>query len=158
VLKERGEKGETVSAATRAELKALRDRMNEVAAKLRNGALDQDTVEMARDTVDGLTGFGRAFTDSDKTRIRDLSKRADANASEDNKKHSYEPPPEELEKGPKGRVRRDLAGNQGPGSGKVKSAGEMKEDQLSRLIESGRKKVVPQYRKPLEDYYRAVSE
>lgn len=132
--------------------------MNEVAAKLRKGELDQDTVEMAKDTVDGLTGFGRAFTDSDKEGIRDESKKAPVGEPEDDKKPSFKPPPEELEKGPKGRVRKDLAGSSGPGTGQVKSEGEMKEDELSRLIESGRRKVVPEYRKPLEDYYRAVSE
>lgn len=129
--------------------------MNEVAVKLRKGDLDKETVALARDVLAGMSGFGRAFSAKDKENVRKAAEDQDA---EDQDSTPHRPLPEDDQKGSTGRIRRALMDNDRVGKGHVKSEGEMKEDDLGRLIESGKSKVVPEYRKPLEDYYKAVSE
>ncbi|MCZ7645121.1 MAG: hypothetical protein M5U26_07525 [Planctomycetota bacterium] len=129
--------------------------MNKVAERLRGRKLDQETLELAREASQGLRGFGRTFNDADRRKLeeaaRELGKPDDGNLP---KPPAVEQPKKEL---PEGKVREDFGAQRD--LRRVENRQDpMQEDPLRRTIEAGQARVAPEYRKPLEDYYRSVSE
>lgn len=139
-------------APTAGSLQPPADRFNELAARLRKGELDDKMLDAARAATEELRGFGRAFTAEDKARLQKLARELPPQPAPEMTV------PDRPTPAPQGRARTALTGGQGPGEGRVVSRpGEMSEDELRRVIEAGQAKVVPEYRKPVEDYYKAVS-
>ena len=133
----------------------MQERLNQVAKQLRKGELSQETVDLAKDAVEGLENFGRAFKDQDKQGLRKKMDELNLEKVKDPEQ------PNDLDKrykGPEGNVRKKLTERKTTEFEQVRSRGEMKEDHLRSLIESGKTKVRPEYRKPLEEYYKAVAE
>jgi hypothetical protein len=135
-------------------LKATREQLEAAASRMRERGVDDETVRLANAAVANL-GAGRTFTDSETRQIREAASKlaASAEAGVPGPSRAEPPAPESA-----GRAREKLTGGEGPGAGKVEAQpGEQKEDPVSRLIQSGQAKVLPEYRKALEEYYKAVS-
>jgi type IV secretory pathway TrbL component len=106
-------------------------------------------VRKAKDAFDHLFRAGRSFREKDRERLAALNKDKPADA---NSKAGAD----KLGTGPAGRARPELAG--GKTSGVLRNApGEMKEDELGQSVTKGQVKVAPEYRKSLEDYYKAIA-
>lgn len=135
-------------------LKESLEAMRDVAARLREKKLDPATLERAREAHEGLTGFGRGFNAEDREHLEATAERMrnDPRDGEPLPKPPAGPPTAKL---PEGRVQERFDGN--AMRAVENKPGEMAEDPLRRTIEAGQAKVVPEYRKPLEEYYKAVS-
>ena len=146
--------GNGAGSAEMQALKATREQLEAAAGRMRERGVDDETVRLANAAVANL-GAGRTFTDSETRQIREAASKL-ATAAE-----AGGPAPTRAEQpaaDAAGRAREKLSGGQGAGSGKVEAQpGEQKEDPVSRLIQSGQAKVLPEYRKALEEYYKAVS-
>jgi hypothetical protein len=141
--------------ATSGDLRPIRNQLSEAAARMRKGQLDNETMKLMREAVDSLNATGRRFSEDDGNKVaRNLEKQpAKPDANEVRK------PPSEVrvKEAPEGRAREALTDKNVEMKAVQSKPGEMQEDNLRRLIEQGQAKVVPEYRKPVEDYYKAVS-
>ncbi|MBI3830639.1 MAG: hypothetical protein HY291_14050 [Planctomycetes bacterium] len=140
---------------TSGDLQPIRNQLSEAAARMRKGQLDNETTKLMREAVDSLNATGRRLTEDDRNKLaRNIAKEQAKPDTGDVRK----PPAEErVKEAPEGRARETLSSKSGEMKAVQSKPGEMQEDNLRRLIEQGQAKVVPEYRKPVEDYYKAVS-
>ncbi len=100
---------------------------------------------------DHLFSAGRRFTAKDRAVIENQPPAAAPAAPE-----NPAPVAAQRSTAPDGRARKALSGGSGP-AGTTAQAGELKEDVLGRSTERGEAKIAPEYRKALEEYYKALN-
>lgn len=143
--------------STSSGLKLSRDQMNEAAVRLRKGKLDTETTRLVREALDGMLSSGRRFTETDRKKIEDKVGKLPA-ADESGEKPKLDVP-QKFQEAPEGRKRDALLGEKPEKLHAIDGkADPIQEDATRKLIEQGRAKVVPEYRQPVEDYYKKISE
>jgi len=123
--------------------------IEKAAQDLRDGNADKDTLDRTRAAFDHLFKNGRALSTLDREKL----KAAAEGIGPDGKRRNNAVTPE---KAGAGRVRKELLSGNGNES-LTNKAGDMKEDELGRMIERGKAKIAPEYRKALEDYYKSLN-
>lgn len=121
---------------------------------MRKGDLGQDTTALLREAVESLNSSGRKFDEKERAALKDKIEKTPAPEAEGPAPPRAEEP---ARKEAEGRVRSNLSEKAQDLKSVQSRPGELQEDSLRRLIEQGQAKVAPEYRKPVEDYYKAVS-
>jgi len=134
------------------EAQAARKELAAALDKLRAGEDEEEAVQKAKHALDHLFGAGRAFSARDLRKLAELNKDTAAEPGKRAATGASGQPP-----GLAGRPRTELASSKGASNIIQNVPGELKEEALGQPAEKGQVRIAPEYRKALEDYYKAIA-
>jgi len=134
------------------EARAARKELAAALEKLRAGEDEEETLHQAKAALDHLFRAGRAFSAKDLQKLAEQNKDATVEPGKRIVTDTSGQPP-----GPAGRSRAELASGKGASNVVRNVPGELKEEALGQPTEKGQVRIAPEYRKALEDYYKAIA-
>ncbi|MGD0093827.1 MAG: hypothetical protein ABSE73_28295, partial [Planctomycetota bacterium] len=148
-----GTGAQSPATSATAAAQSARDQLAEALSELRAGEDQEEAVHKAKDALDHLFKAGRAFSAKDRQKLAEAGKDVSAAPGKRTATETIPPPPP----GPAGRTRTELSAGKSAGNIIKNVPGELKEDALGQPSEKGQVKIAPEYRKALEDYYKAIA-
>jgi hypothetical protein len=128
--------------------------VTEAAKELRAGNLDEETLKNLKSTLDRKFSGGRTFTSDDREKLKEIAKNSQRPDSTETPVGDSN---RERARSPEGRVRNEISGNASDLKAVRSHEGELKQDDANKASEAGQVHVAPEYKKSVEDYYKAIS-